>query len=70
MAPHFASAASQMPSVRFVKLDTEASPVTSHKYSIRSIPTLAIFEAGQEVARKSGAMTAAELVSWLKATTR
>jgi thioredoxin 2 len=67
MAPHFKSAALQMPTVRFVKLDTEASPVTSYKYSIRSIPTLALFMAGQEVARKSGAVSAAQLLEWLKA---
>jgi thioredoxin 2 len=67
MAPHFLSAASQMPSVRFVKVDTEAAPLTSQKYAIRSIPTLGLFVNGQEVARKSGAMTTGELLAWLKA---
>jgi thioredoxin 2 len=68
MAPQFKAAATQMPTVIFVKIDTESSPATSHHYSIRNIPTLALFIKGQEVARQSGAMSAAQLTDWLKAT--
>ena len=51
MAPHFATAAAQLPNVRFAKLDTEASPQASAAYAIRSIPTLILFRSGKEVAR-------------------
>jgi thioredoxin 2 len=68
MAPQFVAAAAQTPAVRFVKVDTEAAPRTSQHYAIRSIPTLAIFVAGREVDRKSGVVSAAELINWLKAT--
>ena len=67
MAPHFANAATQLPGVRFAKLDTEASPQASAAYSIRSIPTLILFRDGKEVARQSGAMAASDLVRWVQA---
>jgi thioredoxin 2 len=67
MAPHFANAATQVPEVRFAKLDTEASPRTSAAHAIRSIPTMILFQGGQEVARQSGAMAAGDLVRWVRA---
>ena len=67
MAPHFANAASQLPEVRFAKVDTEASPQASAAYVIRSIPTLILFHGGKEVARQSGAMAAGDLVRWVQA---
>jgi thioredoxin 2 len=66
MAPHFATVARAMPLVRFVKVDTEASPKASVRYRIRSIPTLILFDRGRELARMSGAMQAAELERWLR----
>ena len=66
MAPHFATAAGQLPKVRFAKLDTEASPQTSAAFAVRSIPTLILYRGGREVARKSGAMSAADLVRWVQ----
>lgn len=65
MAPQFEAAAAQMPGVRFAKLDTEAAPQTSVRYRIRSIPTLALFRQGQEIARTSGAMSAADIQRWV-----
>ncbi len=67
MAPHFASAATQLPAVRFAKVDTEANPQASAAYAIRSIPTLILFRSGQEVARQAGAMAAGDLVRWVQA---
>lgn len=66
MAPHFENAASQLPEVRFAKLDTEAHPQASATNGIRSIPTLILYKAGREVARQSGAMAAGELVRWVQ----
>ena len=66
MAPHFANAATQLVDVRFVKVDTEASPQASATYAIRSIPTLILFRGGKEVARQSGAMSAGDLVRWVQ----
>lgn len=66
MAPHFAAAAAQIPSVRFAKVDSDSSPQASARYRIRSIPTLILFKNGQEAARQSGALSAAELQRWVK----
>ena len=66
MAPSFAAAAQLIPQVRFVKVDSDAAPAASARYSIRSIPTLILFKRGNEVARVSGALPSAQLVSWVQ----
>ncbi len=42
--------------VKFVKLDVDANPNVSMKYSIRSIPTLLIFKGGKPVGQVIGAV--------------
>lgn len=67
MAPAFEAAAAQLePYVRSGKLDTEAEQAIAGRYQIRSIPTLAVFSKGQEIARQSGAMPASAIVSWVQ----
>jgi thioredoxin 2 len=66
MAPHFVNAASQLPEVRFAKIETDANPQASAAHGIRSIPTLILFRAGQEIARQSGAMAAGDLLRWVQ----
>ena len=66
MAPHFEAAARALPDVRFVKVDSDASPQASARYGIRSIPTLILFKKGNEVARQSGAMPSKDLQAWLQ----
>ena len=57
MAPAFVQAAAQLePQIRLAKVDTEAEPGLGAQYNIRSIPTLALFQGGREVARQAGAM--------------
>ena len=65
MAPQFASAARQLPEVRFVKVDSDAASVASKQYGIRSIPTLVLFHRGREVDRLSGVVLAHDLVAWV-----
>jgi len=66
MAPHFATAAQQLPEVRFAKVDSDASPRASAAHGIRSIPTLILFDKGVEVARLSGAVPSGELTAWVR----
>ena len=67
MAPTFAQAASEMePFARFAKLDTEAEQQLAARFNIRSIPTLAIFKNGREIARQSGALDLGSLQRWLQ----
>ena len=65
MAPQFEAAAPQLePHVRLVKVNTEEAQALGAKLGIRSIPTLALFVDGREVARQPGAMGAADIVRW------
>ncbi|BBJ23627.1 thioredoxin TrxC [Candidatus Nitrotoga sp. AM1P] len=68
MAPAFIQAAEKLePGIRLAKLNTEEAQELGARYNIRSIPTLAIFKNGHEVARQAGAMDVAGIVSWARA---
>ena len=68
MAPAFVQAASQLePEVRLAKVNTESEPALGAQLGIRSIPTLALFRGGREVARQAGAMGTADIVRWVQA---
>lgn len=65
MAPQFAAAAKLLePQVRLAKLDTEAEPALASRYDIRSLPTMLLLHAGNEIARQSGAMGTHQIVGW------
>ena len=65
-APTFSQMAGQyVGKVRFAKVNTEAEQGLAAQHGIRSIPTLAIFKAGREVDRVSGALPAQQLQAWL-----
>jgi thioredoxin 2 len=71
MAPQFEAAArAQQGKLLFAKLDTEAAPGVASLNEIRSIPTLILFRDGREVARQSGALSRAQIESWLAGNTR
>jgi thioredoxin 2 len=66
MAPAFAQAAQQLePNYRLVKVDTEAEQALGAQYGIRSIPTLALFKKGKEIARQAGAMSTDDIKRWV-----
>ena len=65
MAPAYEQAAAQLePRVQVVKVNTEEAQGVGARLNIRSIPTLALFVNGREVARQAGAMGAADIVRW------
>ncbi|MDH5600980.1 MAG: thioredoxin TrxC [Gammaproteobacteria bacterium] len=66
MAPVFAQAAQQLqPAIRVAKVNTETEQQLAAQFQIRSIPTLAIFKHGKEIARTAGAMDLQNLVNWV-----
>ncbi|HEY5994100.1 MAG TPA: thioredoxin TrxC [Gallionellaceae bacterium] len=68
MAPAFVQAAGMLePEMRLAKLNTEEAQELAARYNIRSIPTLALFKNGVEVARQAGAMDANNIVRWARA---
>ncbi len=67
MAPAYAQAAAQLePLARLAKVDTDAEQALGARFAIRSIPTLAIFRGGREIARVAGAMSAADITRWVR----
>jgi len=67
MAPAFAGAAEKLePGMRLAKLNTEEAQELAARYNIRSIPTLALFRGGREIARQASAMDAGGIVQWAR----
>jgi thioredoxin 2 len=67
MAPAFEQAATQLePFIRLAKVNTEEAQALGARLNIRSIPTLALYVGGKEVARQPGAMGAADIVRWAR----
>jgi thioredoxin 2 len=67
MAPAYEQAARELePSMRVAKLDTEQAQELAARHGIRSIPTLALFQNGREIARQAGAMDARSIVAWAR----
>lgn len=68
MAPQFEQAARMLePQVRLAKVNTEVEQALAARHGIRSIPTLALFRGGRELARQAGAMGTQDLVRWVRA---
>jgi thioredoxin 2 len=67
MAPAYEQAAQQLePEFRVAKVNTEVARIIAAQYSIRSIPTLALFKQGQELTRQPGAMDTGRIVAWAR----
>ncbi|MFC0152431.1 thioredoxin TrxC [Xanthomonas dyei] len=67
MAPQFAAAAATLePQVRLAKVDTDLHPALGTRFGIRSIPTLLVIRGGHEIGRHSGAVSSAQIVSWVR----
>jgi thioredoxin 2 len=58
-------AARQAGRVLVIKVNTEALPDLGERFSVRSIPTLALFAQGREVARTTGARPAPDIEAFI-----
>jgi thioredoxin 2 len=68
MAPQFEQAAGALKGkALLVKVNSDDAPRLAARYAIRSIPTLVKLHRGREVARRSGALPAAEITRWASA---
>ncbi|MEI7842475.1 MAG: thioredoxin TrxC [Gallionellaceae bacterium] len=71
MAPAYADAAQKLePHFRVTKVNTEEAQDLGARFNIRSIPTLALFKGGHEIARQAGATNSAGIVQWAQANNR
>jgi thioredoxin 2 len=67
MAPIDERAAGELePAVRLTKSNPDEQGDLAARFAIRSIPTLAIFKNGREVARHCGVMEPARLLGWVR----
>ena len=68
ISPRVEQIAQRLPGrMKLVKVNTDTAPNLSQRFGIRGIPTLVLFDRGQEVARSVGALGAPELRSWVEA---
>jgi thioredoxin 2 len=66
-APVFEQAARQFGTrARLMKVDTEQEQRLGQRFNIRSIPTLAVFHRGREIARVAGALPPQQFARWLE----
>jgi len=66
LGPIFADLANKMSGqVIFAKVNTQTVPTVGAQYSIRSIPSLLMFNQGQEIDRMAGALPPAQLQQWI-----
>jgi thioredoxin 2 len=67
MAPAYEAAARELePGVRLLKLNSDVEQGAAARLNIRGIPTMILFQNGREAARTSGAMTAPQIVRWVR----
>lgn len=55
------------PEVRVATVESGAAPELADRYAVVRLPTLVVVRHGREIARTSGAMTLAQLLSWTRA---
>lgn len=52
--------------LKIAKVNIDENPMSPSKYGVRGIPTLMLFQGGQLVDTRVGAMQKSQLVSWLQ----
>jgi thioredoxin 2 len=67
MAPAYEAAAKALePNIRLVKLNSDKEQAVAARLGIRGIPTMILFHHQREVARVSGAMSANQIIGWVR----
>jgi thioredoxin 1 len=60
-------AAESLGEMKVIKVNIEEAEGTTDRYGVRSLPTFILFKNGEEVARKVGALSYAELKEFARA---
>lgn len=58
-------AAEMSDQLQVAKINIDENPGVPGKYGVRGIPTLLLFQDGQVIAQKVGAMPKSQIVSWI-----
>ena len=59
--------ATEMPEVKFYKVDVDKHRAPAVEYQVQGVPTLVLFKDGEMVARASGYRPKAKLIEWINA---
>lgn len=51
--------------IKIAKVNIDENPMSPSKYGVRGIPTLLIFNGGEEVSRQVGAMAKSKIEEWI-----
>jgi thioredoxin 2 len=54
--------------IKLVKVDIDAAPAISRRFTVQAVPTLMIMQNGSVLSRRTGATSAAHLRSWVEET--
>ena len=66
IAPALEEIAAEMSDqIQIAKINIDENPGVPGKYGVRGIPTLLLFQDGQVIAQKVGAMPKSQIVSWI-----
>jgi thioredoxin 2 len=52
--------------LKLVKVDVDAAPKTSARFTVQAVPTLLVMRRGEVIARRAGAASAAVLRQWVE----
>jgi thioredoxin 2 len=52
--------------IKLVTVDVDAAPRVAQRFSVQAVPTLLLMKGGQVIARRAGAVPAAELRRWVE----
>ena len=67
MAPAYEAAAKALePHIRLLKLNSDKEQAVAARLGIRGIPTMILFHHQREIARISGAMSASQIIGWVR----
>jgi thioredoxin 1 len=65
LGPVLENVSTQMPDVKFCKVNVDDAPNTAASFGIRSIPSMFLFKDGKQVDSRVGFMSDASVTSWI-----
>ncbi len=65
LGPILENVSTQMPDVKFCKVNVDDAPNTAASFGIRSIPSMFLFKDGKQVDSRVGFMSDASVTSWI-----
>lgn len=65
MLPIVAEISNEIKNVKFVKVNTEKTPIIAEKYRVTGIPRFMIFKNGKVIADRTGGCPKSDMIQWI-----